>query len=222
MYTTGLDKISIKTLLLIAISLSVLNIINLYLGEPSWQITRLIDVDHESNIPTWFSSIILAIAALYAYECSILIASRKNEKKLWQLMSIVLLGMSCDEVAMIHEHFAVVINKYIIRSSAIRNSESFSFILGPIALLFIFWFAYRMNQCLAKSIKAKRFVFIGIAIYLLGALGLEATASYFRYNSLELLLRAEYVLEELCEMTGVIIIIKGLKEQYGYLTTKEQ
>ena len=41
----------IKNIIVITFFIVFLNIANMLLGEPSWQITRLIDVGYESNFP---------------------------------------------------------------------------------------------------------------------------------------------------------------------------
>src|SRR3989338_1044170 len=106
------EKRLIRILMIIIAGLILLNIINILLNKPSWQIDRFINVGEESNFPTWFSSMLLAIAGFFAYKCSLIIETQKKGKMIWQLLSIGLLGMSCDEVAMIHEHLGLFVNKH--------------------------------------------------------------------------------------------------------------
>ena len=97
------------SLITLTLGIVLLNIVSALDLIPFWQIRRLIDVGEESNFTTWFSSIMLAIAAYFAYQCSVAAESKKDGKRMWQLLSLGLLGMSCDEVAMIHEHLGKVI-----------------------------------------------------------------------------------------------------------------
>lgn len=86
------------------------NIVNIFLGEPSWQITRLIDVGLEQNFPTWFLSLLLAIAAFQAYSCSRHAQKNLKESFFWKILSAGLIAMSCDEVATIHDNLGSALN----------------------------------------------------------------------------------------------------------------
>ena len=64
------------------------------------------DLDQEDNIPTWFSTMILATASVYAW----VIAQVKTRKKdryarHWKVMAGILMYLSLDEGASIHETF---------------------------------------------------------------------------------------------------------------------
>lgn len=216
MLDNNADKNLVKYLFIIAISLIILNIIDLILKHPSWHIYRFINVNEEANFAAWFSSIILAIAALYAYGCSLIKRTDQNERRIWQIISIGLLLMSCDEVALIHESLGQLLNKYIIKSTAIKHSEWIA-IIGPFVLVTILYFAYRTELILNKLPKAKKYFITGMIIFLLGSFGLEATINFIDYRQQEILWRIEYILEELFEMVGVIVIIKGIREYYRYL-----
>jgi hypothetical protein len=58
------------------------------------------DLDQENNIPTWYSMMLLLIASGYAYAIS---CTRSVLQLKWRVMALLLLGMSIDEVASIHE-----------------------------------------------------------------------------------------------------------------------
>jgi len=102
----------VQILCVIAGSLVIANLVCAYFEHPIWNIHRLINLGAESNFTTWFSSLLLAVGAYFAYECSTLIPKGTIEKKWWQLTAWGVLLLSCDEVAMIHEHFGDLITKY--------------------------------------------------------------------------------------------------------------
>ena len=203
----------VKWLVITTIMIIVLNIINELLGRPSWNIDRFINVEHEANFPTWFSSILLAIAAFVAYHCSLAAKTRQAGQRLWQVMSLGLIAMSCDETAMIHEHVGAAINKYFL------NKAKFPWyvVLGPLVIFAVVFFAFKLKKYLRGSTKAMRFLAIGAGIYFFGAIVLEATAKFLHSHNLGLLLKAEDLIEESFEMFGVVIIIKGLIEHYNWL-----
>lgn len=203
---------------LIAIIIIASNLINILLGEPSWQITRLIDLDTEANIPTWFSSILLFIAAFFAYHCSLLAKTRQNGKTIWQILSLGLLVMSCDEVATIHERLGFVINKYIFKFPK-PESHTWLLMIGPLAVIIILSIIIRIKKYLKGSTKALRLLTIGVLIYFFGSIVLESTVRFLHSNHLDVLYRIEVILEEFFEMIGVIIIISGLVEHNRSLNT---
>lgn len=221
---TSLKKQTIsgtKWLTLIAIIIIASNIINIMLGEPSWQITRLIDLDAESNIPTWFSSVLLFIAAFFAYRCSLLAKTRQNGKTIWQILSLGLLAMSCDEVAAIHEHLGQTINKYFFHLNNLK-SEWVVFVAPFIILVILTVFIklrYYLN--LSGSSVALRFLTLGLIVYVFGSIIVEFTGNFFNYENSKLLYATELIIEESSEMFGAILIIRGLLEHHGFALRRE-
>ena len=45
------------------------HVVGLFIGEYAWQWERLFRLDGESNIPTWFSSLLLASCAFVSFRC---------------------------------------------------------------------------------------------------------------------------------------------------------
>ena len=197
----------IKILITITAILIFLNIVNILIGEPSWQVTRLIHVDFEANFSTWFSSILLAIAAYFAYKCSIIKNIDKREQTMLQLFGSGLLLMSCDETAQIRENLAITINKYIFKLENMFSS-AWAILLGPIAVTVLVLFSILLIKYAGFSRKVKKFLTIGLIIYITGAFILELainfTPSWFW--------SVHMIIEESFEMFGVLFVIKGLME----------
>lgn len=82
-----------------------LNYLDIRHDNIHWLIIELFHLDEENNIPTWFSSFMLANnAALLA-----VIAIKATTHRLhWHLLAIGFLILSIDEVAGIHESFNTV------------------------------------------------------------------------------------------------------------------
>src|SRR5437667_5087891 len=53
--------------------------------NPSWQLERLLNLDGEGNLPTWFSGVLLFSAALAALGCRRL--TRGPERMIWAVLS---------------------------------------------------------------------------------------------------------------------------------------
>ncbi len=77
---------------------------------PDW---RLIDLDEEYNLPTYFQAALLATAALlaaYALRVEAVALARAGERRTWALASwggaaLLFAGMALDEALVIHEEF---------------------------------------------------------------------------------------------------------------------
>ena len=214
------EKRLIKVLVMFTVAIILLNIINRLLGESSWQISRLIRVGMESNLPTWFSSMMLAMAAFFAYRCSLVMTKKEGGRRMFQLLTLGLLGMSCDEVSQIHENLGKTINKYYFHLKNINSS--WVILLGPFVLIFLIIFSLKIRKHLAGSVKAVKFLTLGFFIYITGAFLLEATSNFLNHLSLEWLWQIETLLEESFEMIGIILIIKGLQEHYMFLVLGAQ
>ncbi len=204
----------LKSLTIITSIIVMLNIIDELIGHPSWQIERLIGVGHEGNFPTWFSSMLLAIAAYFAYKCSVL---AKEGRRIWKLLGLGLLFMSCDETAQIHEHIGNTLHKYFFNNIEAIKHSSWVIILGPVVLLAVLIFSFKMKKYLKGSKQTAKFLLLGAFIYIFGAFILEATINLLNHENLEWLWKIENILEESCEMFGVILIIKGLIKRTDYL-----
>ncbi len=184
----------LKPIVIIIALIASANIANLVLNQPSWQITRFINVDIESNFPTWFSSILLFIAAILAYECK------------QTLFSLFLLFMSCDEVAMIHEHASQVIDKYLIH----KNIYNWSTTLGPFVLLVMLTGARSLYKAFKKNPRVLRLFSIGILIYITGAFVIESLISLKPFIQTKMYFKIEPIIEEIFEMIGVTLLLNGL------------
>jgi len=195
----------------IAVGLAVLNLVDLLLGRPSWQITRLFYLGFESNFPTWFSSMLLAVAAALAYAISVSAADSTEGRRIWQVVSLGFLTMSCDEVAMIHEHLGNTLNKYVFHVEGV-NRTAWVVLVGPLALFVLVYIVLKVRKHLAGAVRAKRLLFSGMLVYVLGAFFLEATLLLFHYEGHEVLNCIECIFEELFEMLGILLVIKGLLE----------
>ncbi len=166
--------------------------------ELPWLIRELFDVDEEESVPTWFSSVILLIAASYLSYISF-IKRRTNDPnaRSWLYLSCGFLFLSIDEVAGFHE----AINSIMDASWAVPGAF--------LALLLLLGFA-RLLKSLPSRI-GKGFVAAG-AIYVGGAIGVElATEPYLYNDELDTLAYNLWtVVEEGMEMGGIIFFLHVL------------
>ena len=88
----------------IDVALGTIYVVDHLLGTPFATVTRMFDLDGESNVPTWYSSIqwFVVFAVLFGVaERRVSLADRRS----WFLclLPLVFLAMSADEVVQLHE-----------------------------------------------------------------------------------------------------------------------
>ena len=134
---------------------------------------RLLWVDQEGNLPTWFSSAILLLGAILAI---IIARSTRGEGRPhvgWHLLAGLLLMLAIDEVAGIHE----ILARYARRADGFgffpENGLTFGWVLlamPPVTVAC--WLAARFFRTLPGPGRNR--LGAGLAIFLAGALGVEA------------------------------------------------
>ena len=204
------EKYTLKLLYGIAIGLIAFHTLYSYMGgaQISYQIYRLFHLGYEGNIPTWFSSVILLLAGIQALAIAFCRKTSEKRYAVWLLMGILLIFMSCDEVAQIHEMLGTVINKYYFNLTNVQHSK-WVFILGPFALIPILYIVV----CLRKNNLDKRvktLLISGFGLYVLGAFVLEATLNFVDKAKYHWLWRVENIFEESFEIFGTLLILTGL------------
>ncbi len=211
----------VRNLWIITAALVGLHILNLITGAPSWQLERLFDLDGESNLPTWFSSVLWLLASVMAYQCSEL-SAKGSVKRSWFLVAAGLLFLSIDEVAMIHEKF----------DQTVATSPLFGHFLGrfhdtrwpvfafPFVLLFFVWLAANLGRSLAGSTQSIKFFTVGFLLFV-GAMGLELITNLpFEQMNLYWAPELETVAEELMEMSASLVLITGLLAHRRFLEAR--
>lgn len=162
-------------------------------------------VNTENNFPTYFNTIILAIASLLAF----VIASGKHALKdkyrfEWSLLAYVFLYLSLDEAAVIHEQF----------SRLFKQAPDFGgwlhykwLIPGSIAVIVLAALFLRFFLHLGRRYQI--LFFLSGAFYLLGALGGELFSGRHAnaYGTKNLTYTAMTTGEEMLEWLGVILMI---------------
>lgn len=151
----------------------------------------------------------MAIAALYAYKCSVAV---NKGRWAWRLFALGLLGMSCDEVAMIHENVGLALDRHF------SIKANWSMLFGPGLLIIILIFAIKLRGYLKGSAKAIWLLSLGAVVYVFGAFFLESTNNFLDFDRLKQLFQVEVFMEESFEILGVITIISGLMEHHSFLT----
>lgn len=166
----------------------------------SW--VRLFSLDREGNVPTWFSSLLLASCALLAG-----LRSRSEPwRGHWRVLAIAFLALSMDEAAAIHE----------------MSLKPIRAVFDPRSLLYYVWivpaaglllaavpFFWSFLRALAPSVRRR--MVLGAAVLATGSLGVEAVTGLLmdRYGP-GLRYELTTIVEEGLEMLGMTLMLSGL------------
>lgn len=172
-------------------------------------LTRMFDLDEEANLPTWFSSLLILVAAVLLARIAADASRGNGAAHYWWVLAAGFALMSIDEVAMVHELF----NDPQRISSASRSSPLLTYTwVVPYALLVaglgIYFVRFLALLPLATRI---RFIVAG-GVYVGAALGLEFIEGFVvrlqGHDSIEDSLLT--TMQELLEISGVILFIDAL------------
>lgn len=133
----------------------------------------LFDMDTERNLPTWFSTVLLAFLAMTAWHL-IPRTGATLARGSHVALALVLLFLSADEASLLHERFANLIE---VEGTFARARWILLWL--PLALLVgfgIFVGLWRSSRRMAIGLV------IGAIVYLTGAVGLEALNTANRYK----------------------------------------
>jgi hypothetical protein len=170
---------------------------------------KLLDVNTERSIPTWFSIVQLtASSALLAVIAASKRARMDRFAPYWWLLSAGFAYLSLDESVQLHEYSGAGVTKFI---TALIPLRSFAWVaLGAAAAAAAFALFFPFLRGLPQRFR-HRFLWAG-ACYLGGALGVELLGGVYeigtRARSFEL--AVAHALEEGMEMAGIALFISAL------------
>jgi hypothetical protein len=163
---------------------------------------RLLDLNHEANIPAWYSSILLLAGACVAGLVGA--ATRGAHGQGWKGIALVMAAFSLDEIAGIHERL-VLPAEHIGPFGSIRNVTWVLVgvvVVGALVALFL-------RTVLESPPRIRRAVLVAGAIYAGGALGMESLGglwalSHGHVNWMHAVLE---MLEESAELLGATLFL---------------
>jgi hypothetical protein len=173
-------------------------------------IIRWFDFNLEDNVPTWFSVLILAFAAVLLFV--IYAHKKKNNIKgahYWLTLGAIFIFLSIDESVQIHEEVAKILRPSV--KNDMGGLLYWAWVI-PYGLFTVAVVAYFMRFVLKLPKKIRNLFFLSGFLYVFGALGLEFVEGYFyeKYGLNHIYNRILYFVEELCEMGGVTLFIYAL------------
>ena len=206
-----------KKLFCVIALLLVLNLVGIYLVHILHMNTHTIqilvhffDFDEENNIPTFFSVLLLLLASSLLLIIAKLEPIHKMARR-WLFLSAVFLFLSLDESISIHERFSNVTNNVYHIDTSMSGYLHYSWVV-PYALgLIILTVIYAPFIWQLPPFIRTLFVLSG-CIFVTGAMGLEIIQGHYSvlHGEHNLYYALLYTLEEVMEMSGVVLFIYAL------------
>lgn len=168
------------------------------------------DVDAETNVPTFFSVLLLLISSLlFGFITWINWKSTAPYLDKWAILSLGFLYIAYDEAFQAHERLIEPIRELL----GNENLGVFYYawvIPGIIVVLFLTVFFFRFLQDLPNKTRTR--ILVAAVLYVGGALGIELLGGYYAeiHGTLSLRYTMIVALEEGLEMAGLIVLIWAL------------
>lgn len=171
---------------------------------------RLFDLDAENNIPSYFSALLLLVAALLLALITILKRTAHAAYEFhWALLACTFLYMAIDEAASIHELLNGPTRNLLGQQAS--GVFFYGWVITGIAVALAFGLSY-LTFLLHLPTKTRWRVIIAAMLYLGGAIGMELIGGlHADLHGIENLTYAmAATVEESLEMAGVIVFIYAL------------
>ena len=170
-------------------------------------LVRLFDLDEEGNIPSYFSALILMIAALLLlFIAKQKIASHDTFRIQWMALSLMFIYMSADEAASIHELADRPLRALL--GNHANGVLHFSWVIAFVPIV-LFVALYFLRFLLHFPRKTQFFITVSAAMFLFGAMGMEMLQAVYvtTHIKLDFFILLVTTIEETLEMLGVILFI---------------
>ena len=201
----------IRALFLVDIGLALAYLVWFSIGHPSSTISDLLDLNEERNIPTWYASMQLFLAALLlGIVASRVIDPRRARTWLVALVPVVIGLMSMEEVATFHERVGelldVLLPAHSRAGTAVSQTGLWVAIIGIPAMVIIA-IVLRLVLPVLPTRRGSVLLAIGLTLLLLGAVGIETLANLVAPESFGAIVQVS--VEEFLEFAGATLIVWG-------------
>jgi len=200
----------VRLLLLADIVMVALYILDAALAHPYRRFTRLVDLDGEANLPTWYSSGQLLVLGLLLGVFAVVMTDRRDTRS-WPFLALaaLCLVLSLDEVAQIHERLGsksdVLLPGGSRAGSLVPRTGIWMFLLGPPFLLVVVLLWRVLAPFLQGRKRVARLYLVGFVVYTASVLGIEILANFVSPGGLAS--AVQVVCEELGEMLGLTLLV---------------
>jgi hypothetical protein len=188
-------------------------LLSVYHEEWAYGLVPLLNLSYETNIPTWYSSVLLlACATVLAAIARLTNARRARHARHWAVMAAIFLYMSIDEAVQIHE----MINPALTDTYHLSGVLTFSWVIPFGILVALFVLAY-IGFLRHLSRRFRVWFVVAGALYVGGALGTELPISwwYDRHGGDNLVYGLANLAQESLEILGATVFLAALLAYIG-------
>ena len=209
------------------LTLALIPIVDYAIGHPFGRLSALFNLDTESTIPTWYSSMQWFCAgAMFALFATHAWLSRMRGALCIVAIALACLTFSVDEIAEIHERLGAAADALMSggtrHGSALWSTGLWPFVVGiPVIATLAVMVRGTRHIFLARAPRALALLIVGFVVMFTGALvvelGAESAGRRVRRNGAWFPRRSS--LEEFLEMLGVTLITwsaSSLLQAYGF------
>jgi len=195
------------TLAFIAID-AVLNVAEFVFGARSlFGLIPFLDLNRERNLPTWFASLQLALAAVLLAHASAAAHARGDRHTwAWKTLTAGFCFLSLDEFTALHERLNPALEPFVGRS----GPWGFPWVAAAVPLVVLLALAFG-GWLMALPSRTRRQVMLAGALYVGGAVGVESIGgAIYRSMSPGVLYAMITTIEEGLELVGITVFIAAL------------
>ncbi|WP_402467062.1 hypothetical protein [Isoptericola aurantiacus] len=164
-----------------------------------------VNLDQEGGLPMWFSSVLLAVTGLVAFD---LARADHAGRRAWIALGTVMVFLSLDEAATVHERIGAAL-EHNVSGIAELPFNVWVIVYVPFALLALLLFIPHLS---ALPAPVRNRILLAGALFVGGAAGLEIAVglAHADPDSDRVLTQLFALGEELLEMSGVALLLLSL------------
>lgn len=182
--------------------------------ERNSKLVRLLDLESESNLPTWFSSMQLLLLAVMFALLAHWMRKRSASRAVW-IPAFLFLFLSFDEIGMLHEWLGYQLDFFLPAgeraNTALYYTGLWGIVIGVPALGCVLLMWRRLRSHFSKPETAMRRIILGSCLLIGGAAGLDFVANFTEGAPLHLH-SIQIIAEEGAELFGVTFLCWGALE----------
>jgi hypothetical protein len=172
-------------------------------------LSDMVRLEEEANLPSVFSSLALLACALVVRAIRGRLAAGDQDRFAWGLLAPFFGFLALDEAAMIHE-----VGNRVGTALGLTGSVGVFFYAPVLA-----WLAARLFPFWLRQERGLRWaLFIGSAIYVGGAMGIELVENHLRsmgHANYDVPMRIGFIAEESAEMLGVAVLLRAFLQRFA-------
>jgi hypothetical protein len=194
-------------LIMLSVMVDVIEQYNIW-GKPILGFRKIVDLDREANIPTFFSTAILLFASSLLGIIAYLKRSKGEPYKYhWSILSLIFLYFAIDESSVLHEKMGQLLDS----AFHLRGFFYYGWVVLGIIFVFVLGIMY-LKFILDLPMVYKKMFIASLSLFFLGAIGAEMVSGWYTdiYHKNWAVYNVLTTVEEALEMGGVILFIHFL------------